>query len=215
LKNTSPTSVWCFARAECSTHGPAAVPGPGDEEGARRIRTTRLRGETAIEVTIRKAGLADVPLIARIWHTGWNDGHVGHVPPALLPYRQQEHFEARTPPRIPHTWVAEAEDQVVGFVVVKGDEVEQLFVEREARGTGVAAMRLQKGEGEIRRAGYSRAWLAVVEGNTRARAFYARCGWRDCGPFTYMAETTAGSFAVPSHRYEIELSRRAAVDLDL
>ena len=101
-------------------------------------------------------------------------------------------------------WVAESGSQIVGFVVIKDDEVEQLFVERAARGTGVAAMLLHKGEEEIRRAGYSRAWLAVVEGNTRARAFYARCGWRDCGPFTYNAETAAGAFPVPSHRYEID-----------
>ena len=159
-----------------------------------------------MEVTIRRAAPADVQLVARIWQRGWDDGHVGHVPPALLPYRQPEHFEERTPQRIPTMWVAQSGGQVVGFVVVKDDEVEQLFVERDARGTGVAALLLHKGEEEIRRAGYTRAWLAVVAGNARARAFYARCGWRDCGPFTYNAETTAGLFPVPSHRYEIELS---------
>jgi hypothetical protein len=33
-------------------------------------------------------------------------------------------------------------------------------------------------------------------------------GWRDAGPFVYMAETEDGPFAVPSHRYEIDLTGR-------
>jgi hypothetical protein len=53
---------------------------------------------------------------------------------------------------------------------------------------------------------HTRAWLAVVAGNARARAFYERHGWRDAGPFIYHAETEAGAFPVPSHRYEIDLS---------
>jgi GNAT superfamily N-acetyltransferase len=157
--------------------------------------------------SVRRASPDDVAAVARIWYTGWNDGHVGHVPPELLRYRQEEHFASRTRERLETMWVAELHDQLVGFVVVKVDEVEQLFVDRMARGTGVAAMLLRRGEAEIRAAGHRRAWLAVVAGNQRARSFYAREGWRDSGPFTYMAETEAGPFAVPSHRYEIALER--------
>jgi putative acetyltransferase len=156
--------------------------------------------------SVRKATPDDVGAVARIWHTGWNDGHLGHVPPGLLPYRKEEHFVSRSRERIESMWVAESDGQPVGFIVVKDDEVEQLFVDRAARGTGVAATLLRKGEAEIRSAGHRRAWLAVVAGNQRARAFYARLGWRDSGPFTYLAETTAGPFAVPSHRYEFDLT---------
>ncbi len=157
------------------------------------------------DCTIRRATDADAASVARIWHTGWEDGHLGHVPRELLPFRTPEHFVARTPERIHHTWVAEGGSGVVGFVVVRHDEVEQLFVDRPARGSGVATMLLRKGEDEIRRAGHRRAWLAVVGGNRRARRFYERCGWRDTGAFTYMAETAAGPLAVPSCRYEIDL----------
>jgi hypothetical protein len=58
---------------------------------------------------------------------------------------------------------------------------------------------------EIRRAGHDRAWLAVVAGNARARAFYARQGWTDGGPFSYLADTEHGPMAVPAHRYVIDL----------
>ena len=108
--------------------------------------------------------------------------------------------------RIHSTWVAETQGAIVGFIVVKDDEVEQIFVDRAARGSGVAEILLRKAEAEIRAAGHRRAWLAVVAGNQRARSFYSRLGWRDAGPITYMAETEAGPFAVPSHRYEMDLT---------
>jgi ribosomal protein S18 acetylase RimI-like enzyme len=155
---------------------------------------------------VRKATSDDVGAVAVIWHVGWADGHLGHVPPELVRYRDKEQFVSRARERLEGMWVAERHGQIVGFVVVKGDEVEQLYVDRKARGTCVAAMLLRKGEAEIRSAGHRAAWLAVVAGNRRARSFYSRLGWRDSGPMSYMAETEAGPLAVPTHRYEIDLT---------
>ena len=157
---------------------------------------------------VRKATSNDVAAVARIWHTGWADGHVGHVPHELVRHRSDEaQFVPRVRERLECTWVAESRGQTVGFVVVKGDEVEQVYVDRTARGTGVAAALLRTAEAEIRSAGHRRAWLAVVAGNQRARAFYSRLGWRDAGLFSYAAETAAGPLAVPCHRYEIDVTR--------
>jgi GNAT superfamily N-acetyltransferase len=157
---------------------------------------------------VRKATAHDVGAIARIWHIGWADGHLGHVPPELVKYRHQEQFVSRAGDRLECTWVAESNGEPVGFVVVKGDEVEQIYVDRSARGTGVAAVLLHKGEAEIRDAGHRHAWLAVVAGNQRARSFYSRLGWRDTGPMSYLAETEVGPLAIPCHRYEIDLVGR-------
>jgi putative acetyltransferase len=161
---------------------------------------------TAEPYVLRKAAANDVGAVARIWYVGWNDGHAGHVPPELVVHRSQEQFIARARERLESMWVAESDGQAMGFVVVKGDEVEQIYVDRTARGSGVAALLLRKAEDEIRGAGHRRAWLAVVAGNQRARSFYSRLGWRDAGAFTYLAETEGGRFAVPSHRYETDLS---------
>jgi GNAT superfamily N-acetyltransferase len=161
---------------------------------------------------LRKATPDDVGPVARIWHTGWADGHLGHVPPDLVRYRNEEQFVSRTRDRLEGTWVAESDGRPVGFVVVKDDEVEQLYVDRSARGTGVAVMLLRKGEAEIRSAGHRRAWLAVVAGNQRARSFYSRLGWRDAGPMAYLAETEIGPMEVPTHRYEIDLTDPAMDD---
>lgn len=155
---------------------------------------------------VRRATASDVGVVAKIWHVGWMDGHIGNVPPELIPYRNEEQFVSRARQRLESMWVAESREATVGFVVVKGDEVEQIFVDRIARGTGVAAMLLRKAEAEIRGAGHRRAWLAVVAGNERARSFYFRLGWRDAGPLSYLAETEIGPLAVPTHRYEIDLT---------
>jgi len=189
----------------------------GTTSSAKAGRTDRCAQEMTIDThdaaarepyRIRKGALDDVEAVARIWLTGWADGHVGHVPPALVPHRQDPaQYVSRARDRVDSTWVAEsASGEILGFVVVKRDELEQVYVDRAARGTGVAAQLLRRGEDEVRRNGHSRAWLAVVAGNARARAFYERQGWRDAGPFTYHAETEEGSFPVPSHRYEIALN---------
>ena len=161
--------------------------------------------EAAEPRVVRRATSNDVGAVARIWHTGWGDGHIGHVPPELIAHRNLEQFASRASDRVACTWVVESRGKIIGFVVVKDDEVEQIYVDRTARGSGAAATLLHKAEAEIRSAGHRRAWLAVVAGNQRARSFYSRLGWRDAGPMSYLAETEVGPFAVPSHRYEIDL----------
>ena len=97
--------------------------------------------------------------------------------------------------------MAVTDGRVVGFVTVHDDEVEQVYVDASARGSGAAATLLDRGE-EIVGATHDRAWLAVVAGNVRARRFYERRGWVDAGPFDYSAETDEGTFTVPALRYE-------------
>jgi ribosomal protein S18 acetylase RimI-like enzyme len=156
-------------------------------------------------VTLRPAADTDATAIARIWREGWVDGHQGHVPAALVAERAPESFDQRATERIGHTWVAESGGAVAGFVVVVDDEVEQIYVDRSWRGRGVAERLLRHAEAVIGHGGRRTAWLAVVAGNTRARRFYARLGWRDRGPFTYQAQTATGTVPVPAHRYEREV----------
>jgi ribosomal protein S18 acetylase RimI-like enzyme len=157
-------------------------------------------------VDLGPATPADLPAIAELWHRGWLDGHLGHVPDALLPHRRPEDFRQRVPPRLPHTTVARRAEEVVGFVVVHGDEVEQVYVAASARGGGVAGALLRHAESSIAAAGHRDAWLAVATGNARARRFYERNDWCDTGPFDYGAEIDGGTLAVPCRRYEKRLA---------
>lgn len=152
-------------------------------------------------MTIRPAEAADAPAVAEIWHEGWRDGHLGHVPDALVAVRTPASFSRRAAQRVGDTTVAVRDGEVAGFVMVAGDEVEQVYVSRRHRGSGVAADLLRAAERLVAAGGHARAWLAVATGNARARRFYERCGWVDEGPFDYPAPGEDGPIPVPCHRY--------------
>jgi GNAT superfamily N-acetyltransferase len=156
-------------------------------------------------VKLRQATADDAPKIAEIWHQGWRDGHLGFVPQELIAARHQNSFRTRATQRINDTTVAVVDGDVAGFVMVVGDEVEQVYVAARHRGTGVADTLMTEAERQVARAGHARAWLAVVAGNTRARRFYERHGWSDAGPFTYPAAGQDGPISVPARRYVKQL----------
>src|SRR5256885_1642559 len=92
--------------------------------------------------------------------------------------------------------------RIAGLGPVKDDGVFQLAVDRPARRGGVGALLLAAAETRIAADGHDLAWLAVVPGNTTARAFYERHGWTDDGPLTYAAPTATGTpVPVAVHRY--------------
>jgi ribosomal protein S18 acetylase RimI-like enzyme len=162
----------------------------------------RRRSATgAATVELRAARLDDVEEIAAVWAAGWADAHLGNVSPQVVAVRTAASFELRAAERIPSTTVAADGGEVVGFVTVVGDEVEQLYVAAPFRGRGVADALLTDAEHQIATAGYRCAWLAVVVGNLRARWFYERMGWIDEGPIEYPAQGDGGAIAVPAERY--------------
>jgi ribosomal protein S18 acetylase RimI-like enzyme len=145
--------------------------------------------------------MGDAAAVAEIWYEGWQDGHLGHVPDALVAIRTEESFGARAAQRVGDTTVAVRGGEVAGFVMVVGDEVEQVYVSRRHRGSGVAADLLAEAVRLVAAGGHARAWLAVAAGNARARRFYERCGWADEGAFDYPAAGEDGPIPVPCHRY--------------
>jgi len=152
-------------------------------------------------IVLRRAVAEDANAIADIWYRGWRDGHLGHVPEALVAARSPESFASRASERVADGVVAVVDGAVAGFVMVVGDEIEQVYVSASHRGTGVAAALLGEAERLVGANGHELAWLAVVPGNARARSFYERNGWADEGRFDYPARTAHGPIAVPCHRY--------------
>lgn len=159
-----------------------------------------------METDIGQARNADVPEIAEIWYAGWCEAHLDSVPDALIAARPQESFTARARTRLADTIVARSQHGIAGFVMVLGDEVDQMYVAAEQRSSGVAARLLSAAELRIAGQGHSRAWLAVVPANARARRFYARQGWRDDGWFEHDAPGPDGPVAVACHRYVKDLN---------
>ncbi|MEB8336900.1 GNAT family N-acetyltransferase [Streptomyces endophyticus] len=155
---------------------------------------------------LRPAQPADAEAVADIWYHGWGDGHRGNVPDALVEARPRDSFDERAAQRVKDTVVAVVDGQVAGFVMVAGDEVEQVYVGAAHRGTAVAPALLSAAEDRVATAGHLRAWLAVVAGNARARRFYARHGWQDEGLFDHHAPGQDGPVLVPAHLYVKDLS---------
>lgn len=65
-------------------------------------------------------------------------------------------------------------------------ELRQLYVYRDHHGGGVAPMLMQWATDTARQRGAAELYLSVFTGNPRARAFYARYGFVEVGPYYYM-----------------------------
>ncbi|MFN8194202.1 MAG: GNAT family N-acetyltransferase [Nocardioidaceae bacterium] len=151
---------------------------------------------------IRPATAEDAGDIARVWEAAWHDAHDGRVPQELVRARPSSYFLEEAPRRVVDTLVAaDGQGRVLGMVIVRADEVVQLMVAAEARGSGAGSSLMEAAERRIA-GNHSLAWLAVVDANVGARAFYERRGWSDAGELSYAAPNPGGEpVAVPVRRY--------------
>jgi GNAT superfamily N-acetyltransferase len=156
-------------------------------------------------VTVRSAEERDLDQLARVWFDGWHEAHAQIVPPGLTRLRTLESFRDRLRAALPDVRVVDASGTPVGFSVLKGDELYQLFVSAQARGSGVAAALIADAEHRLRANGVETAWLACAIGNERAARFYQKCGWHRVGTMLNQAETSAGTFPLDVWRYEKRL----------
>jgi GNAT superfamily N-acetyltransferase len=153
---------------------------------------------------IRAAEPGEVDAVARIWHAGWWDTHAPLMPAELRQYRTEVSFRERLSPALPSVRVAGAPGEPIGFCMIKGDELYQLYVAPSARGSGVAGALLADAEARIAAlgGGVATAWLACAIGNHRAARFYEKHGWRNVGTMINRLDTPDGEFPLEVWRYE-------------
>ena len=156
---------------------------------------------------VRSADAAEIGHLARLWYDVWHEAHAPLLPLELTHLRTLESFRERLQAALPNIRVAGPPGAPVGFCVLKGEELYQLFVSPEARGLGVAAALLADGEGRLAERGVETAWLACAVGNDRAARFYEKSGWRLAGTVVNPAETSSGPFPLEVWRYEKRLTR--------
>jgi GNAT superfamily N-acetyltransferase len=158
---------------------------------------------------VRSADAAEIDHLARLWHDGWHQAHAPLVPQELIRLRTPESFRERLRAAFPNVHVAGPLGAPIGFYVLKGDELDQLFVSAKARGSGVAAALIADAEARLAENGVETAWLACAVGNDRAARFYEKSGWCLAGTVVNTAETSSGPFALEVWRYEKRLTRWA------
>ncbi len=154
-------------------------------------------------IHIRSASNADRAAILRIWHQGWHDAHARLVPPELLAFRTPAHF-ALWLDQSPDPFHVAVDREVLGFVSLNGSEIMRLYVDRAARGTGLAGFLLEFAEQGLRAEGCLAAELFCAAGNIRAERFYIRQGWALSRTFEealWIPEGIARSHTIPTHHY--------------
>jgi GNAT superfamily N-acetyltransferase len=143
-------------------------------------------------VSIRRATLADADQIAEVYVRTSRVAERGYVPDAdldaMTPGDYLESWHRRLGSPEPHaTWVAEIEDEMVGFCYVEPSpdddatattgHVDMLFVLPEHAGRGIGARLLAEGVAFLGRHGFAEGTLWALERNRRTRRFYEREGW--------------------------------------
>lgn len=154
---------------------------------------------------VRAAEKADVDHLAKVWYDGWQDAHAKILPAELARLRTLESFRERLAAGLANVRVVGPLGSPVGLCWLKDDELYQLYVSAEARGMGVAIALVADAEVQLAKNGVKTAWLACAIGNDRAARFYEKCGWRRVGNMINHAETSEGTFALETWRYEKSL----------
>ena len=159
----------------------------------------------ADDLLIRDAVEADIDLMARLWFDGWQDAHAEVLPAELRRVRTLDSFRERLLAGLSAVRVAENAGQIVGFAMLKGDELYQFYVTASSRGTQVAPALMADATARLMASGMNTAWLACAIGNDRAARFYEKQGWQRIGMMTSRLPTPEGVFELEVWRYELDL----------
>jgi GNAT superfamily N-acetyltransferase len=156
-------------------------------------------------VQVRPVDPSEVGVLARLWYDGWQDAHAAIVPLELARRRTLPRFEERLRAALPNIRTVGPGGAPLGFAILKGDELYQLYVSALARGTGVAAVLMADAEARLAASGVKTAWLGCAIGNLRAARFYEKSGWHLVRTEVEQLETPEGPFPLELWRYEKRL----------
>ena len=157
---------------------------------------------------VRPAQPSDIDNLARVWYDGWQDAHARILPAELARVRTLESFRERLAEALPSVRVVGPLGAPAGFCMLKGDELYQLYVAAQGRGSGIAAALVADAEERLADSGVATAWLACAIGNERAARFYEKCGWHRAGVVISELEIPSGTLPLEVWRYEKSLRPR-------
>lgn len=174
-----------------------------------RVSVIQNHYQQGAAMEVRAAEEGEVDHLAKVWYDGWQDAHAQILPADLKRLRTLQSFRHRLQQALPNVRVVGPIGAPVGFCIVRGNELYQLFVSAQSRGSGVAAALMADAEARLSETGAETAWLACAIGNERAARFYEKCGWHRTGTIVNHAETSTGTFRLEVWRYEKSLTHPA------
>jgi GNAT superfamily N-acetyltransferase len=143
--------------------------------------------------TTREATLDDARGIAEVHVAGWRWAYEDLLPGEYLEQlsvdERERHWRETLSSSAGRVIVAEGAGDILGFVGFgaadeaepetgpETGEVHAIYLLDRAAGTGVGRELFLRANEELRRSGFRRAVLWVLETNERARRFYERAGW--------------------------------------
>lgn len=155
----------------------------------------------SMDLHIRRAAKSDIPILAAILDLSWLASCPGFLPGECVrrwiedgrALRQAEAIQSRS------LLAENCAGEPLGFMSVRGDLLEMLWVIPQAWGKGVGSALLWLAEDLIRGRGHKRGQLMAYRDNTRALAFYQAKGWR---PVKEFVEIAPGGLLLPVLRLE-------------
>jgi ribosomal protein S18 acetylase RimI-like enzyme len=151
---------------------------------------------------VRDADAAELDPLAKIWFDGWQDAHAHILPAELGRLRTLESFRQRLAAALDQVRVVGPTGAAVGFCMIKGRELHQLYVSSTARGSGAGAALMLDAQLRLRAGGARTAWLACAIGNDRAARFYEKQGWIRTGTVIEHLEAGGDTYPLEVWRYE-------------
>ena len=168
-------------------------------------------------ISLRVAGMDDIPAIVALQARSWRTSYRGIVDDAFLdaiPVQQWiESWRAHLFAAGTECIVAEDEGRIIGFASAGrpdggGDagpdigELHTIYIDASHQGRGVGPVLIERALRYLRELGAQTAVLWVLEQNSRGRRFYENGGWKADGA---RASDCWGATSVPRLRYRVDL----------
>lgn len=129
---------------------------------------------------IRPAQSSDVERLVEIARRAWLSAFARHAPFSMIERWARTNREPEWYRREWHEMlVAVVDEEIVGLVQPKQDEVNGLWVHPDFHYKGYGSLLLRAGEEVIRASGHERAWLLCSAFNVNALRFYQARGYNE------------------------------------
>lgn len=107
-------------------------------------------GEAPATFGPRPVAQADLTPLARLWHHAWHETQAPYVPATLVALRTEPDFLKRLTAMGDRVRTIGPISAPLGFCAIDDDQMDQLFLAADARGTGAGAILLADAETRMR-----------------------------------------------------------------